>query len=92
MPRKVRFAPGWLMRPLLAQSRAQIESYARHHQLAWLEDPSNQQQRFGRNFLRHQVMPLLRDKWPGVDETIARSARHMAEAGGLLDSMAWRTR
>ena len=87
MPRKARFAKGWQMRPLLEQSRAEIEEYARHHQLQWVEDPSNQLERYGRNFVRHRVMPLLREKWLGVDQTIARSARHMAEAGKLLDSI-----
>ena len=83
MPRNTRFARGWQMRPLLEQSRAEIERYARHHELEWLEDPSNLQDRYSRNFLRHRVMPMLREKWAGVDQTIARSARHMAEAGKL---------
>lgn len=87
MPRKTRFARGWQMRPLLEQSRAEIEQYARHHELEWLEDPSNLQERYSRNFLRHRVMPMLREKWVGVDQTIARSARHMAEAGKLLDQL-----
>lgn len=88
MPRRARFSNGWIARPLLDHSRAEIETYARHHRLEWVEDPSNQSERFGRNFLRHRIMPLLREKWPGVDQTIARAARHMAEADALLDATA----
>jgi tRNA(Ile)-lysidine synthase len=90
MPRKARFADGWLVRPLLTCSRAALEAYAHRHRLTWVEDPTNQAERFGRNYLRHRVLPLLREKWPGVDAAIARAAGHMAEAGDLLDAVAHR--
>jgi tRNA(Ile)-lysidine synthase len=90
MPRKMRFGSGWLVRPLLSASRAEIEVYARHHRLTWTEDPTNQSERFARNFLRHRVLPLMRERWPGVDGQIARAAGHMAEAGKLLESIATR--
>lgn len=90
MPRKARFAKGLILRPLLSHTRADIETYARQHRLEWVEDPTNQSERFGRNFLRQRVMPLLRERWTGVDASIARTARHMAEAGNLLDESAGR--
>jgi tRNA(Ile)-lysidine synthase len=82
MPEHVRFGPGWLARPLLTVSRQTLETYAREHDLSWQEDPSNRDLRFDRNFLRHQVIPMLRERWPAVSETLARSARY---AGELLE-------
>ena len=88
MPAIAPFGRGSIARPLLVFSRAQIAAYAMGHRLAYVDDPSNDDTRFARNFLRHHVLPAIREKWVGVDEAIARSARHMAEARGLLDSFA----
>lgn len=90
MPLLAPFARGHIVRPLLGESRAELERYAKRHKLQWVEDPSNQLERFGRNFLRHRVLPLLRERWIGIDLSIARSARHMAEASLLLDEIAQR--
>ncbi|MBN9286990.1 MAG: tRNA lysidine(34) synthetase TilS [Gammaproteobacteria bacterium] len=79
------FAKGQLARPLLSISRAQITEYAKHFQLSWIEDKSNDLLRFRRNFLRHQVMPLLKTVNPSVDACIARSAKHCRETQELLD-------
>ncbi|MES9830180.1 MAG: tRNA lysidine(34) synthetase TilS [Candidatus Thiodiazotropha sp.] len=79
MPILTRFGPGWLARPLLAFPRQSLEAYAGHHNLNWQEDPSNQDQRFDRNFIRHQVMPLLRSRWPAVSKTLSRAARFSGE-------------
>jgi tRNA(Ile)-lysidine synthase len=88
MPAIRAFARGRIARPLLDTSRADIVAYAKGHRLSWIEDPTNQLTRYGRNHLRHEVMPLLRKRWVGVDSTIARSAGHMAEAARLLDARA----
>jgi tRNA(Ile)-lysidine synthase len=90
MPPLADFASGRIARPLLEVARAEIESYARRHRLEWIEDPSNELVRFDRNFLRHRVLPGIRAHWKGVDEAVARSARHMAEAARLLDQVARR--
>ncbi|MCU7933642.1 MAG: tRNA lysidine(34) synthetase TilS [Candidatus Thiodiazotropha sp. (ex Dulcina madagascariensis)] len=79
MPTLARFGPGWLARPLLAYSRQSLERYAQQHGLTWQEDPSNQDQRFDRNFIRHQVMPLLRSRWPAASTTLSRAARFSGE-------------
>ncbi|MEW8030442.1 MAG: tRNA lysidine(34) synthetase TilS [Candidatus Thiodiazotropha sp.] len=79
MPPITRFGPGWLARPLLDCSRHSLEHYAREHRLTWQEDPSNRDQRFDRNFIRHQVMPLLRSRWPAAATTLSRSARFSGE-------------
>src|SRR5712675_402445 len=77
-----------LLRPLLAVSRAEIESYARLRGLEWVEDESNADTIRRRNFLRHQVFPLLERQFPAARATIARAAAHLAEARELLDEMA----
>jgi len=79
-----RFGRGWLWRPLLDTSRADLLAYARQHGLHWVEDPSNADDAFDRNFLRHRVLPLLHERWPNVDAAFARSAALSAEATSLL--------
>ena len=88
MPRQRRLGAGHLCRPLLDVSRAQLEAYAREQGLSWIEDPSNAQTDFSRNFLRHEVLPGLIRRWPQAAASMARSAAHCAEAQGLLDELA----
>ena len=78
------FGNGQLWRPLLGVPRAALEAYAHQHRLQWIEDPSNQQADFDRNFLRLQVLPLLRERWPHATAAMARSAGLSAEASDLL--------
>ncbi len=78
------FGNGMLWRPLLQCPRAELEAYARQHQLQWIEDPSNSSADFDRNFLRLQVIPLLRQRWPHASAAIARSAGLAAQAAQLL--------
>jgi tRNA(Ile)-lysidine synthase len=82
------FAGGWLVRPLIDVSRAALERYAAAHGLEWLDDPSNEDQRFDRNYLRHDVLPALERRWPGAVERIARSAELAGEAASMLDELA----
>jgi tRNA(Ile)-lysidine synthase len=84
MPAIADFRPGRIARPLLEVARAEIEAFAREARLQWIEDPSNTDVRFARNFLRHRLMPLIREQWPGAERALARTARHMAEAQILL--------
>lgn len=90
MPPAARFGPGRLLRPLLEFDRASIRACAEAAGLEWVEDPSNADARFDRNFLRTQVLPGLRQRWPAAARTAARSARHCAIAAGLLDHAARR--
>ena len=78
------FGTGWLWRPLLDTPRSTLEAYARAASLSWIEDPSNAGTTFDRNFLRHEVLPLLRARWPHADAAFARSAALNADAAGLL--------
>lgn len=77
-----------LLRPLLDLARSELEAYARLHELRWVEDDSNEDVSYPRNFLRHRVLPVLAQRFPAYRTTLARSARHFAEAAGLLDELA----
>ncbi|WP_285409702.1 tRNA lysidine(34) synthetase TilS [Pseudomonas sp. FR229a] len=88
MPQQRPVGKGMLVRPLLDVSRAELESYAQTHQLRWIEDPSNQDRQFSRNYLRHQIMPVLTERWPQAQASMARTAAHLREAQGLLDELA----
>ncbi len=88
MPELAAFGPGWHLRPLLAFDRNTLHEYALAAGLLWVEDDSNSELRYDRNFLRHEVMPLLRSRWPALPQTLARAALHQAEAAGLLESLA----
>ncbi len=74
------FAAGWLARPLLGFTRTELEAWARTQGLAWLEDPSNADPRFDRNYLRLEILPRLRARWPAAAVTVARVAEQAAEA------------
>ncbi|MBC8026588.1 MAG: tRNA lysidine(34) synthetase TilS, partial [Steroidobacteraceae bacterium] len=90
MPESAPFGQGRVVRPLLRTPRAELEEYARVNRLSWVEDPTNVETKFARNYLRTKVMPLIREQWPGAVASISRSAQHMAEADGLLGELARR--
>ncbi len=76
------------LRPLLDTPRAGIAAYARSRRLAWIEDDSNADMRYLRNFLRRDILPRLERRVPGWRATLGRAAAHLAEAAGLLDRLA----
>lgn len=88
MPAATEFAGGQLLRPLLAYPRDALARYAARHQLRWIDDPSNACVDFDRNFLRRDILPLLRARWPALASTLSRGARHCAEAQTRLDRLA----
>ncbi len=88
MPLVTPFSAGQLARPLLKTAQALINGYAQERSLHWIEDPSNQERGFERNYLRHDVVPLLKAHWPAFSKTVSRAAAHCAEAAGLLDELA----
>ncbi|MFV0575539.1 MAG: tRNA lysidine(34) synthetase TilS [Vibrio sp.] len=81
------FAGGELFRPLLDLPRTQLEQYAQQHQLEWVEDESNQDTRFDRNFIRHEIAPALKQRWPNIEQSVARSAALCAEQESLLKEL-----
>ncbi|HBX55923.1 tRNA lysidine(34) synthetase TilS [Pseudomonas sp. UBA2684] len=88
MPRSRALGTGHLLRPLLACSRAELQAYAAAHQLDWVDDPSNADDAFARNYLRHRVLPVLAERWPQAAVNMARTAAHLSEAAQLLDELA----
>lgn len=76
------------VRPLLDIPRGTLYEYAVQHALQWVEDESNTDERYPRNFLRHRVLPLLEREFPAYRSTLMRGARHFAEAAALLDELA----
>lgn len=87
MARESEFYGTKLLRPLLTESRAALESWAKAHQLCWIEDESNQDDDYDRNFLRLRVLPLLTQRWPHFAQATARSAELCAEQERLLDEL-----
>ena len=79
---------GWLIRPLLGYTRAELYDYAQAAKLKWIEDSSNADTRFDRNFLRHEIMPRLQQRWASVSHIISRAASHQAEANELIQDLA----
>jgi tRNA(Ile)-lysidine synthase len=84
------FTPGApaLVRPLLELARETLVSCARARGLVWIDDESNAERRHARNFLRLDVVPLLRQRFAGFPSTLVRAARHQAEAAALIDELA----
>jgi tRNA(Ile)-lysidine synthase len=88
MPLSISFGAGELCRPFLDISKQVIKDYAVQNNLLWIEDPSNEDNNLDRNFLRNQILPQLKQRWPALDKTVARSARHCANTHLLLQDVA----
>ena len=82
------FAKGRLVRPLLGVSKERIKAYAKQAKLSWVEDPSNRENRFDRNFLRNEIVPRLESRWPALVGRLTRSAELAGEASDLLGDLA----
>ena len=82
------FFNGHLVRPLLTFSRQALVDYAEFHQLQWIEDESNQDIDFDRNFIRHQISPLLIQRWPAMAQSASRTALLCQDQQNLLDEIA----
>jgi tRNA(Ile)-lysidine synthase len=87
MPAQADFAGTKLLRPLLNTSRASLLQWAQDHALSWIEDESNQDDTYDRNFLRLRVVPTLAERWPHFAEAVARSAALCGEQEQLLDEL-----
>jgi len=82
------FSCGHILRPLLDYRREELEIYARSAGIQWVDDPSNTDEAFDRNYLRHRILPSLQQRWPALTQTLGRAARHQAEADQLLRELA----
>jgi len=87
MPSLSQFTMGFISRPLLGFSKQQVLQYAKKEGLDWIDDSSNYDVSYDRNFLRQEVIPLLQSRWPAFSKTTARSASHCAEASIILGDL-----
>ena len=90
IPAQRRFARGWLLRPLLGFAHAQLVDYLQANGLEWIEDPSNADSRFDRNYLRHHVIPAMQARWPAAVRAIGRAVAHQQEQLAVARSLAER--
>lgn len=88
MPKITPFENAWHCRPLLNVSQQIIIDYAQNNHLSWIEDPSNQQQNYDRNYLRHSIIPEIQHRWPALNKTLSVFAEQQAENAQLLDELA----
>lgn len=77
-----------IIRPMLNEPFSEIQGYVGSRRLAWVTDESNDDTRFSRNFVRHEILPMLEARFRGTTAALARSAGHMAEAQKLLEELA----
>ncbi len=86
MPVVQSFGPGYLIRPLLNQTRAALQAYAKLHELTWINDESNEDTYFSRNYLRHEILPRLKARWPRAVQSMNQCAKHaQAATENLVD-------
>lgn len=78
-----------IIRPFLQQTKACLKAYAIDHHLQWICDESNDNLAFSRNYIRHQIMPLLKARWPGVINNLGRTATHCQQAKTNLRFLAY---
>ena len=88
MPKVTVFNDGLIARPLIDTRRDVIQAYAVTQQLKWIDDDSNRDIKYDRNFIRHEVIPKLQQRWPSLSQTVSRSARYCAEAKEILEKSA----
>ncbi len=84
MPASRQLGRGGLLRPLLDVTRADIAAWAATHGLRWIDDASNADRRFDRNFIRHEVLNAIRPRWPDAAVRLHRAARRFADEAALL--------
>ncbi len=77
-----------LLRPLLNCSRVDLQNYANTHRLKWVLDESNADTQYDRNFVRHEVLPILRKRYKNIANILSRSASNLADASDMLDDLA----
>ncbi|MDH3441792.1 MAG: tRNA lysidine(34) synthetase TilS [Gammaproteobacteria bacterium] len=82
------FGRGLLLRPMLGVPGEEIAAYAEKHALRWIEDPSNKEDRFDRNFVRQEIVPRLKCRWPAVVNRLTLSSTLLDEANELLQELA----
>jgi tRNA(Ile)-lysidine synthase len=88
MPESRQLGTGLLQRPLLDFQSLALRDYLRKHHIAWSEDPSNQHLNHDRNYVRHEIIPLLEQRWPEVSKRLLLTRKAMTGARHLLEKLA----
>ncbi len=88
MPMIKPFGAGYHARPMLGCSQELLRQYAEEHKLVWVEDPSNADTSFDRNFIRKRVMPRFVENWPKANEALSRVAVLQQDTLEIIDAMA----
>ena len=88
MPESRPLGKGFLQRPLLHFKNSALKDYLRGNKLDWIEDPSNHSMNHDRNFVRHEVFPLLEQRWPEVSQRLLLTQEAMTDARRLLEGLA----
>lgn len=88
MPECRALGSGVLQRPLLSFQSSALRNYLHHHNISWLEDPSNQDLSHDRNFLRHEIMPRLESRWPELGKRLLLTRKTLAGTRCLLETIA----
>jgi len=88
MPKLKNFGEGLLYRPFIDIEKSEIRGYAIENHLDWVEDNSNNDEKFTRNFLRHNILPQLEKLYPHVHKNIARASKHQSELSKISDDLA----
>lgn len=90
MPQERPLGLGVLFRPLLPVARADLYHHARQRQLTWIDDPSNHDTRFDRNYIRHEVIPGLASRFQNAVARMYRATEGLTRREQLLKSYAHR--
>jgi tRNA(Ile)-lysidine synthase len=88
MPLIKPFANGYHMRPMLGFSQQQLKAYAEEHKLVWIDDPSNADTSYDRNYIRRQVMPVLARNWPNATRALSQAAALQQDTLEIIEAMA----
>jgi len=88
MPESRPLGRGFLQRPLLRFKNSALRDYLHQNEIEWTEDPSNQHLNHDRNFVRHEVIPLLERRWPEVSQRLLLTREAMSDARHLLERLA----
>ncbi|MFT6371598.1 MAG: tRNA(Ile)-lysidine synthase [Gammaproteobacteria bacterium] len=83
-----KIAKAQLIRPMLQFKRETLLDYATQHKLEWFEDPSNSSVQFNRNYIRHKLTPVIKQRWPNYQDSIGTVCDIQAETQQLLDDLA----
>lgn len=88
IPQKRDCGKGKILRPLIHCTRREIIDYACENNLSWIEDPSNEQTHFDRNFLRQEIIPVVRKRWFSLEKSIRQVIEHNRHSSDLLEELA----